>query len=98
MGINQDLFGTFAMKRGSVLGPFYQKLVLLRYFPKYGTFTSVRKLDPYPRSGNRTLRPKTGPFARVRKTGPLARVRKTGPFAGPFAMISLPSVSQMALV
>ena len=43
VGIKEDDFGTFAMKRESAVGPFYQKLVLLRYFPKYGTFTSVLK-------------------------------------------------------
>ena len=80
MGINQDLFGTFAMKRGSVLGPFYQKLVLLRYFPKFGTHLVLLPASPLG-----TLGPETGPFARVRKTGL-------------FAVISLPSVSQMALV
>ena len=37
MGIEQDDFGTLAMKPESVLGPFYRKLVLLRYFPKFGT-------------------------------------------------------------
>ena len=57
--IEQDDFGTLAMKGESAVGPFYRKLVLLRYFPKFGTFSV-----PSSRSGKWTLGPEIGPLVR----------------------------------
>ena len=51
VGIKQDDFGTFAMKRGSGLGPFVRKIVLLRYprsRPEIGRFipTETKSQSP----------------------------------------------------